>query len=405
MNIVYIHQYFKTPEKPGGTRSYWIAKKLLDKGHKVTMVTMRVSSNGKSAIESKDGIDIHYLNVVYSQRMTFLQRMKAYFEFATKALLLVSKLPKIDLVIATSTPLTVAIPALYLNIRKKVPFVFEVRDLWPEVPIKMGIITNPIVIYLSKKLEAFTYKRASHIVALSPGMREGVLKHVEFSKVSMIPNMSKNDIFFPREKNLEVLRNMNLGEKTFKIVYFGTIGLANGLKYILRAAELLKENEHFEFVLVGEGSKDSEIQRYVKEKGLRNVVLFPRVPANQIGEVVNLCNVTIVPLLNIPVLYMSSPNKLFDSLSAGKPVIVNSAGWTKDLVEAAKCGYYVDPENPCDLIDKLWHLNSRPDLLIEMGRNARVIAEEKYDKSILTEQFAEIIDQVISQPTWKRCKQ
>lgn len=393
MNILYIHQYFLTPQEPGGTRSYWLAQELIKNGHKVTMLT----SSSKFSEDIKniniDGIEVIYIKEDYDQNMSVAQRLKAFLKFMYKSSLIGLKQKNIDLVIATSTPLTIGIPALVLKWLKKKPFIFEVRDLWPEVPIQMGAIKNQWIIKMTRGLEKTIYKNATHVIALSPGMQEGVIRYIGKEKTTMIPNMAKMDEFWPREKNNELINKLGLKQESFKVVHFGSLGLANGAQTIIESAKLLNDRDDVEFLFVGGGSTEKTLIEEVEKNNLKNVKFLGKFPMKDVSEIVNFSDVSIISFLDLPILYTNSPNKLFDSLSAGKPIIVNSAGWTKDIAEKYNCGYYVDPNRPQELVEKILHLQNHPDLVREMGSNSRRLAETIYDKSILCKQFVGVIEE------------
>lgn len=392
MKILYIHQYFKTPSEPGGTRSYWIAQALLNKGHDVTMITS--ASNFKDRVTSIkiDGIDVIYIKEDYSQDMSISRRLKSFFYFMIKSTIIALNQKNVDIVFATSTPLTVGFPALILKWFKKKPFIFEVRDLWPEVPIQMGAMKNKLVKSIAISFEKIIYRNAKHVIALSPGMREGVLKYLNKEKTSMIPNMSKIDQFFPRLKNKEFAEKIGLNNNTFKVVHFGSLGLANGADTIIESAKLLKNDDSIEFVFIGGGSTEYQLKERCKEYELNNVLFLGRFSMKDTSEIVNICDVSIVSFSDIPILYTNSPNKLFDSLSAAKPIIVNSAGWTKELVENENCGFYVDPNKPQQLVEKIRLLQQSPELVTIMGENARILAENVFDKNILCNQVVKVIE-------------
>lgn len=396
MKILYIHQYFKKPTEPGGTRSYWIARELLKKGHEVVMITgTSTEDNWKQRFVEVEGIQVIYVKDNYSQNMDVLRRIWAFLNFMFAACKLAFKQGKLDLVIATSTPLTIGVPALLLKWFRKVPYIFEVRDLWPDVPIQLGAIKNPILIELLRRFEKMIYKNANHVIALSPGMQEGVVKYIPKQKTSMIPNMSKKDEFWPREKNIDLMHNLGLRQDSFKIIHFGSLGLANGAQTIVESARLCRHDSRIEFIFLGGGSTERELKKVCKDYQLDNVVFLGKFPMKQTSEIVNFCDVSIVSFLDIPILYTNSPNKLFDSLSAGKPIIVNSAGWTKEMVEKHKCGFYVNPNEPQDLADKINYLKSNPEELKIMSRNSRILAEKTYDKSLLCLKFVEVVERAV----------
>tara|TARA_R110002153_G_scaffold41690_1_gene118823 strand:- start:3219 stop:4412 length:1194 start_codon:yes stop_codon:yes gene_type:complete len=395
MKILYLHQYFKTPDKPGGTRSYWNSLELIKNGHSVTVICYSRDAEEKISRETRNGIDIITLKIDYSQSMGVMNRLKAYIHFMLVSTHIALKLKDIDFVIATSTPLTIGFPALVLKKFKKIPYLFEVRDLWPEVPIQMGGLKNKLLIKLAKWFEKTIYKNASHIVALSPGMEDGVIETgIPKTKITMIPNMAKIDEFWSRPLNKQLIEELKINPNTFKVIYFGAMGEANAIEYILETAELLKENKDIEFIFIGNGAKKDLIIEAIENKSLGNVSYLGLFAMEKTSELVNICDVSLVTFSNIPILYTNSPNKLFDSLSAGKPIIVNSKGWTKKLVEEHECGIFVDPESPQDFADKLLDLKESPQLLKKMGINSRKLAETEYDKSILCEKFASVVNSI-----------
>lgn len=392
MNILYIHQYFKTPKEPGGTRSYWIAQELIKNGHQVTMITADPQATQKRKEVIIDGIKVIYLQEAYSQNMSISTRLKSFLGFVWKSINEARKHKNIDLVIATSTPLTVGITALYMKWFKKTPYIFEVRDLWPEVPIQMGAFKSPLIVKPTRWFEKTIYNNAEHVIALSPGMQDGVIKYIPKGKTTMIPNMAKMDEFWPRERNMVLAQKLGLKPDSFKIVHFGSLGIANGAHTIIASAKLMKDVEDVEFLFVGGGATEKALQSEVNKHQLDNVKFLGRFPMKEVSEIVNFCDVSMVSFLDLPILYTNSPNKLFDSLSAGKPIIVNSAGWTKEMVEEHNCGYYVNPNKPQELADKIIHLKENPETVEKMGENSRILAERVYDKSILTKQFVETVE-------------
>lgn len=394
MRILYIHQYFKTPREPGGTRSYWVSQELLKRGYAVTVLTARAGQMAAREENMVDGIRVISFRVPYSQNMGIKQRLSAFTDFMLRATKEGLKHHDVDLVIATSTPLTVGVPALILKWFKKTPYIFEVRDLWPEVPIQMGAFKSPLIVKLTRWFEKTIYKNAEHVITLSPGMQDGVVKYITKTKTSMIPNMAKKDEFWPREKDYELMGKLGLKSEALKIIHFGALGIANGADAILETAKLMKDDASVQFVFLGGGSTERKLKTICQKENLKNVIFLPKTPMKETSKIVNCCDVSIISFKDIPILYTNSPNKLFDSLSAGKPIIVNSAGWTKDLVEEGRCGFYVDPNQPRDLADKLVYLKCNPTVCEEMGRHARKLAEEKYDKSILTIQFAQTIEKL-----------
>ena len=398
MKILYVHQYFMTPEEDGATRSYWLARKLVEQGHQVIMITSTNTLLHKEpAVCGIVGIKVVYVKNEYDNYFSKLRKVRSFLQFMYRSIQVAGKEKNIDLVFATSTPLTVGIVALYLKFRKKWKYVFEVRDLWPEFPIQIGAIRNKLLIGLLRFFERKIYQKAEFVIALSPGMEDGVkATGIPAEKVCVIPNMSKPDLFFPREKSKEMMEKYFSGVSKFRIVHFGAMGVANGLEYIIEAAKVLWQQgiEDVEFVLLGYGSTEPELKRMCRDYDLKNVVFLGPHNLYATSEIVNCCDASITSFKNLPILYTNSPNKLFDSLSAGKPVIVNSAGWTKQLVEENDCGFYVDPENPGDLAEKIRRYKGNRLLLQRWGENARRLSEQVYDKSILSEKFVRVLERI-----------
>ena len=395
MNVLYIHQYFVTPNEPGGTRSYWIAKELVKRGHHVTMITSANKRHEPGRVDV-DGIDVVYVkNPAYSNYMSALKKVWSFVAFIHNAIKAASKEKNVDIVFATSTPLTIGAIALWLKKRKKWKYVFEVRDLWPEFPIEIGAIKNKLAIRLLRKFEKRIYDKSEHVVALSPGMKEGVMKAgTPEEKVSMIPNMAKPDKFYPHEPNLEIANKFGIDLTKFNVIHFGSMGRANGLQYIIEAAKCLKDagDDDVRFIFMGSGATEPVIKKLSEDYSLNNVSFLGSHKMDVVAEVVNCCDASITTFLNLPVLKTNSPNKLFDSLSAGKPIIVNSAGWTKDMVEQEHCGFYADPTNPSELANKILFYKDLKDDLKQMGVNARRLSLEVYDKDILAGKVADVLE-------------
>lgn len=394
MKILYIHQYFVTPNEPGGTRSYWIARELVKRGHLVTMITSARGGRtpGRQYI---DGIDVVYVKNEYSNKMSVPQKLLSFIGFVRQSIKEAKKETGVDLVFATSTPLTVGYIAMRLKKKMGWPYVFEVRDLWPEFPIQIRAIKNKLAIWYLRRLERHIYERSEHVIALSPGMKEGVMRAgTPEKKVSMIPNMSKPDKFYPHEPNLEIAKQFGIDMTKFNIIHFGSMGRANGLQYIVETAKLLKEggDDNIRFLFLGGGATEPKLKALVQKYELNNVSFHGRHKMDIVSEVVNCCDASITTFLNLPILQTNSPNKLFDSLSAGKPIIVNSAGWTKDLVERDDCGFYVDPEKPEDLVTGILQYKDDKEILERWSKNARKLSIEVYNKDILAAKAADVLE-------------
>lgn len=400
LKVLYIHQYFATRDSATGTRSYEFARLLTKKGHKITVLT------GTSQIESiankqkknretywVDGIKIVAIKNAYSNHFGKIRRILSFLFFLIQALFFPIKKNEYDVIYATSTPLTIAIPALFLSWRSKTPFVFEVRDLWPEAPIQLGVIKSKFIINMLKWLEKKVYDKAAHIVALSPGMKEGIIHTgVKNNKVTIVPNSSDLDLFQGNNIRNEVIEHFDLKDK-FILVHGGSMGVINGLDYVVKAAKILKEQniDDISIVLTGDGGNRENLEIFCKKHNLSNVIFTGKLSRSHMPEILALADITITSVKDVPILATSSPNKFFDSLAAGKAVIVNTNGWTKDILIENECGFYVDPNDPTSLSDLLIKLQSNPMILEKMGKNARLLAENVFDRNKLVQVLESIL--------------
>ncbi len=380
--ILYIHQYFKTPEEGGALRSYFISKALAEKGHKVVMITAH--NNPKYKQVNMDGVQVHYLPVPYSNDMTFFQRYRTFFSFALRAILLIRKLPKADLLYATSTPLTVGIVAIWCRRIRKIPYIFEVRDLWPEAPIELGVLSNPATKWLAGKLEIMCYRQAALMVALSPGIAEGILQKTPEASIKIIPNMSDLDFF-------KTCRREKANESPLEIGYFGAFGMANNLDFILEIATICQnEKLPVKFTLAGSGARWLFIKQQILDLKLENVNLLGTQSRQGIRRLIADVDACIITFAEASVLETNSPNKFFDALAAGKLCIVNKKGWLKELVEQSECGIYID--SPKSFISKINPFLQDVQLLNAWQQHARSLGKNQFSRDKLTARICDIVE-------------
>jgi len=402
MHILYIHQYFTTPEEGGGTRSYEFSRSLVKRGHNVTILTG--SKLNDSLVNEKkktdkyiEGVHVIYLKTPYSNYMPFKKRLYSFVDFNLRATLVGIRLKKYDLIFATSTPLTVAIPGIILSFLRRVPMIFEVRDLWPEVPIQMGVIKNFLLIKILRWFEAFTYRHSNHIIALSPGMVKGVLATgVSRNKVTMIPNFCNLDFFKPKKSNINDLEKLEYNNNPI-IAYCGAISYANNLELIIYAAEKLQEMSNpVIFVIAGEGMLKPKLEELAKVKKLKNVIFLSEINKYEVVELYTKAIACLVLFKNLPILSTNSPNKFFDAISAGKPIITNMGGWIGKLVENYKIGFSLENDNPQAIVEAIEILtNMNKNQLEEMRKNARKLAVEKFNSDDMTDKLEMIFKKAI----------
>lgn len=402
MKIIYLHQYFNTPEMSGGTRSYEMAKRMVAAGHEVHMVTSHREEQKKHKgwfTTDEAGIKVHWYPVPYSNQMNYAQRISAFFAFAFAAKKKAVSLSG-DVVFATSTPLTIAIPAVFTAHKLKVPMVFEVRDLWPEMPIAMGALNNPALQFAAKRLERWAYKNAAVVVALSPGMKEGILKTgYPANQVAVIPNSSDNLEFIHNDEAATKFREERawLGDKPL-LLYAGTFGKVNGVDYIVKVAkELKKINSNIRVLLVGEGREKLDVIMEAKEAGVfeENVFFEPAMVKKDMPILFNAATMTSNLVTDMPEARANSANKFFDSLAASKPILLNHGGWMHDIVKAYDCGLAMW-QQPVDVVaEQLHEKMNNEEWLKQAAIGAKKLAVQEFDRDLLANQLMSVISAVV----------
>lgn len=399
MKVIYLHQYFNTPYMSGGTRSYEMAKRLVAAGHEVHMVTSWVKDTDKKEwfIEDIDGIKVHWFPNLYNNKMSFKQRIQAFFRFAYAATRKVSSISA-DIIFATSTPLTIAIPAILGARNQKIPMVFEVRDLWPEVPIAMGILKKPHHIFLAKKLEKWAYKNSAHVVALSPGMKEGVVSTgYPDSKVSVIPNSCDNSLFEVKSEKFEqfLLDNSWLPQGKI-IIYTGTFGLVNDVGITIELAkELKKRHSDIKILLIGDGLEYEKVYQRAAVEGVLNQYLYIRkqVPKNEIPFFLKYAAMASSFAIDLPAIQANSANKFFDALAASKPILINYGGWQKDILEENKCGIVAWNKSISEIINELEQFLNDQKTYNQACINAKKLALNEFSRDHLAQKLENILQQ------------
>ena len=396
MRIIYLHQYFKTPRNNGGTYSYEIARRLVQQGHEVHMVTADCSGHFRGWYETEEaGIHVSWYPVEYSNHMSYRRRMRAFFAFAWAAARKAVTLPG-DVVYASSSPLTIALPGVRVSRKKSIPMVFEVADLWPEMPIAMGALRSRPAIAAARWLERFAYRNAAHIVAFSPGMKAGIVATgCPAEKVTVIPNGCDLELFRPDDRAAREFRSRHawLGDRPL-VVYAGTLGPINGVDYLARLAAAVRTRDpEVRFLVVGTGREEKKVQQVAQELGVLNESFFihPPIPKTEMPPILAAADMATSVFVDIKEMWNNSASKVFDAMAAGRPIAINHQGWWAELIRQADCGLVLDPrdfESSADrlvaaLHDKWW--------LARAGAAARRIGEERFDREKLAELWASVV--------------
>ena len=330
-----------------------------------------------------DGIHVVEFHLPYSNKDSFFKRSITFFRFAIKSIVWALK-HSYDLVFATSTPLTAGIPGIVATMLRRKPFVFEVRDLWPELPKKMGVIKNPWILFAMHVLEWLSYHSAASCIGLSPGIVRGIQKQgIASEKITMVPNGC--DIKFTGP-----IKTYNLHPEKFTAVFAGAHGIANGLDAVLDVAVVLKNMGRDDICLmfIGDGKLKPDLQKRALDQNLDNCIFLDPIPKTRLIQKLKQADIGLMILANVPAFYYgTSPNKFFDYIACGLPVITNYPGWLSDLINEYQCGCAVLPDDPDAFARALLALVDQPARLKKMGQNSRKLAETQFDRDILAKRW------------------
>jgi glycosyltransferase involved in cell wall biosynthesis len=402
MQVLYFHQYFSTRQGSTGTRSYEMAKQLIAQGHAVTMVcaSYGVANTGLTGPFKRsrregyvEGIRVIEFELPCSNKDSLLRRSWTFAKYAVRSsLTAVSE--KSDVVFATSTPLTAAIPGLFAHYLRWKPFVFEVRDLWPELPKAMGVIKNPLVLGGMAWLERRAYRASRHCIGLAPGIAEGIAKHIPADHISMIPNGC--DVDFLGLDACNPWRPEGIAATDCLAIFSGTHGPANGLQAVVDAAKVLHDRGRMDIklLLIGDGKQKPALQDQAQRLGLTNVVFHESVSKNRLAGLLKDADIGMQILANVPAFYYgTSPNKFFDYLASGLPVLCNYPGWVAGLIKQHQCGIAIPAENATVFADALQSFADQPAERQAMGKRARELAISDFDRSDLSQRFVKVLEQ------------
>jgi len=403
MHILYIHQYFGTNASGGGTRSFDYARYLARRGHRVTVLAGEThrereaeAGRGRRGLRrfEAEGVEVLVVPVPYSNRMGFAGRVGSFLAFAGLGAGLAATLPGVDVVYATSTPLTVGIPALAARFLRRVPYAFEVRDIWPEIPIALGILKNPILIAASRAAERAFYAHARRVVGISRGIVERLeAKGVPPEKLEVLYTGADGELFDRIPPDVGALRRLGLADKLVA-VYPGAHSDVNGLGYVLDAAEHLRSEPRVAFLLVGDGRSKAGLVQQAKERGLENVVFLGRQPKEQVVGLLKACQVGVDIGEYHEVFGPAMTNKFYDFLFAGLPVVTNYPSEQDTWLSEKGAGLSADPADPGTLARILVDFADHPDERVEMGARARELGLAHFDRRELVGALERILQEV-----------
>lgn len=390
MKLLYIVQYFTFPDEADGTRPYDLAVSFVRKGIDVTVLTSDTSGKAseKWSYVERDGIKVYRLNCPYDNKMGFFRRIVSFCKFFINVSIKQFSFDY-DLMLSSSTPLTNGFPALVANTFRKKPYVFEVRDVWPGVPIAMGYFKNKIAQKLLYAFEKRIYRKASYIVPLSTGMDANIKERYPNDKSVVIPNISELNRFSNIEKTVDI--DFPEGKKI--VLYAGTFGNVNGLSYVNKLAkETLELDPDLWYYLIGFGKEKEDNIQEAKDLGVlnKNVFIFDPVKKNDLPYLYNKCTVGSSYVIDIPALWDNSANKFFDTLAAKKPIVINHQGWQADTIKDYNIGYVLPPVVSQEIAKEFVAYMNNSDLLKQQGENSYKLAEKEYSLDVAVGKYMAI---------------
>ena len=403
MNVLLIHQAFVGPNEAGGTRHFELARHCLEAGNTFSVVASDLSyltgqrtAKGRGLIvrENLGGLRILRAYTLPTIHKSFIWRVISFLSFMVTSIIAGLRSGPVDLVMGTTPPIFQAASAWVIAFVRRRPFLLEVRDLWPEFAIDMGVLKNPVLIRLSRWLERFLYARAECIVVNSPAYRDYLIEHgIAPERIEFVPNGVNPGMFHPSANGNSIRDEFGLDSK-FVVTYAGAIGMANDISTVLRAARSLQGESGIRFLIVGDGKERNACEEIAKEWGLNNVVFSGARPKSEMPVFLAASNVCLATLKDIPMFKTTYPNKVFDYMAAGRPTILAIDGVIRDVIEEANAGIFVAPGDDVALSAAVMKLFKAPAIVTEMGNAARRFVTEHFDRAAQAEEFLGVLERV-----------
>jgi glycosyltransferase involved in cell wall biosynthesis len=405
MRILLINQAFVSPNEPGHTRHFELAQYLKNHGHELVIVASDINyQTGKKTVDHKglfveqniDGIRILRSAIIPALHRSYFWRILSFFSFMFNSIRTALKVKDFDIVLGTTPPIFQAVSAWFVAFVRRKPFLLEVRDLWPEFIVSMGVFNNPILIKMARWLERFLYVKATHILVNSPAYGTYIeQKDVAKEKISYIPYGTDVEMFTPELDGSAIRNQFNL-EGKFVVLYAGALGQANDIYTVIRAATKLKNNDLIRIVLFGDGKEKTKLEAEVKRLELNNVIFAGVTPKKRMPVVLAAGDVCLAILQDIPMFRTTYPNKVFDYMAAGKATVLVIDGVVREVIESCQGGVFVEPGNGEELADVILQLSTDPDRVSQMGKNARNYLVKHLDRRDKMDETIRLFEQLVN---------
>ena len=400
MHILLIHQAFAAINEPGGTRHHEFARLLAKQGHQVSIIASTVSyltgvkGEQTKVVSEFDGLIHIYRAYTYSAlHKSFFHRLLSFFSFMISSFFISLRISHVDVVWGTSPPIFQSFTAWLVARIKRAKFLLEIRDLWPAFAIAVGVVQNKFIISLSLWLERFLYRHADQLIVNSPGF----IQHVQEKggkNITLIPN-GADETFF--QQNLQKEHHLNsLWKNQFVVLYAGAHGMSNDLSTVLAAAKLLAEQNDILFAFLGDGKEKNHLIEEAGNLNLRNVQFIDPVPKTEISAYFQAASACLAILKPLELYKTTYPNKVFDYMAAGKPIILAIDGVIRDVVEDAGCGYFCQPADPQAIAHCILKLKGLdPSALQSLGENGKEYLRQHFDRKIIGKYFSDMIEKMV----------
>jgi len=403
LKILLLTEYFPPEIGAGSTRAYEHSSQWVKSGHDVTVITgfpdypdgiiPQKYKGYKFLIEDIGGIRVIRTYTFPAPNKGFFRRILSFISFMISSVVQGTVASNNqEILIATSPPFLVGVSGYIISKFKNIPFIFEVRDLWPESAIQLGELKNKFVIKFLQKIELYLYHSAKLIVPVAESTINVLLKKgIEEKKIAVIKNGVDLETI-PRQ-----ISNKSVNTNKIVVTYIGTIGLSHALDKVVESAELLKNEDSILFEIIGEGAEKENLNNLIGKLGLNNIKLINKIEREQLTEYYSKADILLVTLRKLDIFRKVIPSKIFEIMAFGKPVLISVDGEARFIVEKARAGLFVQPENPEDLRDKILYLKNHPDLLKEFGKNGRIFVEENFDRSKLAQKYELLLSSIINE--------
>ncbi len=398
MRVAVFYQHYHTPDCATAARPYSVVQALARR-HAVALITTTAWQARRLTHDFgwiPPGVETHQLDIPYANGMSVGRRLSAFLQYGVRAVGCGLRIAPPDVVFGSSTPLTVGLVAAIVARYWGVPWVLEVRDLWPDFPIQMGAVPFAPLERALYRLEAWLYRSAAHVITVSPDMTDHVRRRAPTAVAStLLPGTDRSLLSLPNAPSSATLRRRYSLKNRAVVLYAGTFGRANDIPTLVQTATRLREHQpRVTLVVAGHGHHAPTLRAAADR--LPNVLLLPPQPHHRMISWFTLADLSLVTFIDRPVLATNAPGKFFDSLSAGTPVIVTNPGWTKTFVERHDCGWYIPPSRPDRLAERIATLFDHPDQLDAAGARGAQAAQRHFDRNDYVQGIASVLDAAVS---------